>query len=491
VSVHRLPENPNLEHLRKLARSLQRRVRAGDADAVALAHEHHPRVPAPARFTRSDALLVIARRYGFPSWPRLHAHVSTVAGHSRSPHRAASSGRVDRFLSLACLTYGADASGRLAAARRMLDEDAGLAAATIHTAAATGAVATLRDMLAADPSLANTLGGPHRWPPLLYLAFARITEGARGHAPLEAAEVLLDAGADPAAGYLWSGLTPPFTAVTGALGMGEDAVNQPPHPDGFALARRLFAAGADANDAQALYNRRSSPDDAHLDLLLSHGLGRGDGGVWHARLAPAHPSPQQIVEEELRWSAAMSRADRVRMLLAVVDDVDGLGDRHPLLADRTACEHAALLGDAITVELLVRAGARRPQPGALDLLRGACLSGDRDAVERLVSQDATLPGRLIAREPTLIDRAAELGRTGAVPILAGLGFDLSPTDRPTPLHVAAFAGHLEVVRALVAAGADPYRREPGFDATALEWAQHNQQHEVAVWLAERMEPARE
>ena len=35
------------------------------------------------------------------------------------------------------------------------------------------------------------------------------------------AQLLLDAGADPDAGYLWRGLTTPFTVLTGVFGVGE------------------------------------------------------------------------------------------------------------------------------------------------------------------------------------------------------------------------------------------------------------------------------
>ena len=96
-----------------------------------------------------------------------------------------------------------------------------------------------------------------------------------------AARLLLDAGADPNAGYLWHGLPTPFTALTGAFGEGElGPVRQPRHPHSLALARLLLEAGADPNDGQALYNRMFEPGNDHLELLLEFGLGTGDGGPW-------------------------------------------------------------------------------------------------------------------------------------------------------------------------------------------------------------------
>ena len=53
-SPRRLPESPNLRHLKDQAKRL---LKAGDATSL------------------SDAQLKIARLYGFASWPKLKAHV--------------------------------------------------------------------------------------------------------------------------------------------------------------------------------------------------------------------------------------------------------------------------------------------------------------------------------------------------------------------------------------------------------------------------------
>lgn len=68
-----LPPRPSLEFERKEAKALHRRLRVGDVDALARARERHPviDVSQPARIKLADAQLVIAREYGFVSWPRL------------------------------------------------------------------------------------------------------------------------------------------------------------------------------------------------------------------------------------------------------------------------------------------------------------------------------------------------------------------------------------------------------------------------------------
>jgi ankyrin repeat protein len=78
--TRRLPEQPSLEQLRKQAKDLLRDYRSGLDSAVAevIQFEHSP---TRATFSLSDAQRVIARAYGFASWPKLKAFVdgATIA----------------------------------------------------------------------------------------------------------------------------------------------------------------------------------------------------------------------------------------------------------------------------------------------------------------------------------------------------------------------------------------------------------------------------
>jgi hypothetical protein len=62
----------------------------------------------------------------------------------------------------------------------------------------------------------------------------------------------------------------PYTAITGAIGVGEAGpVAAPPHPQARALVELLLGAGADPNDEQALYNMHFLRDEGWLELLLA------------------------------------------------------------------------------------------------------------------------------------------------------------------------------------------------------------------------------
>jgi len=74
-----LPERPNLEQLKKQARLLRRTVRSGHPKSVALVAEHQPDNTANIdAFSLDAAQFVLARSYGFASWPKLRQHIVTL-----------------------------------------------------------------------------------------------------------------------------------------------------------------------------------------------------------------------------------------------------------------------------------------------------------------------------------------------------------------------------------------------------------------------------
>jgi hypothetical protein len=69
---------------RDQVRTLLQQARAGTVEALQRVAQHHPRFAGgridAAALALSDAQLVIAREYGFRSWPKLRSHVLRLSG---------------------------------------------------------------------------------------------------------------------------------------------------------------------------------------------------------------------------------------------------------------------------------------------------------------------------------------------------------------------------------------------------------------------------
>jgi ankyrin repeat protein len=474
-----LPQDPDLGQLRNQARELQRAVRSGDADALALVAEFYPGAPAAGRFPLSAAQLVIARRCQFGSWARLRRHVQIVTARAWTPAPAPQDEPLaDRFLRLACLTGGGDGASDRAAASALLAGHPELVA-SIHTAAACADVAQVRAILAADPSLAAQPGGPHGWSPLLYQAYARHDPPPSLTATLETARLLLDAGADPNDGRFWHGLPTPFTVLTGVFSHGWQP--RPGHPHAIAFARLLLERGADPNDGQALYNKMFGSSDEHLVLLFEFGLGRGHGGPWHRLLGDALESPAVMLRNLLWWAVAHDQRDRVALLAAHGVDIESplTDQRAGLAGQRRPAEEALMNGHPELAAQLVALGASPPRLSPPEAFVAAALAGDAAQVART---DPAVIAAVRQARPGLVTWAASQGAPDAVELLVTAGFDVSsfgrgdvPADDPwhTALHVAAGDGHLELARKLLELGANPHLRDRHYDSTPLGWARHS------------------
>jgi len=492
VATARLPDDPSLEQLRKQAKDLRKLSRAGLPGALDLVGAHHP--AGPHAVSLAGAQLVVARHYGFASWAKLKLHIQIIQRYRRVPDEVNSAETVaDNFVLLACLRYGGDDTpSRWQQAARLLGEHPEITRTSVPAAAAAADAGALSVLLSRTPALAGAGQGPYGWEPILYLAYARHDPAISEAATVQTANLLLEYGADPNAGYLWHGLTTPFTALTGALGSGEG--DQPAHPHGVALARTLLAAGADPNDGQALYNRQFGRDDSHLVLLFEYGLGGGDGGPWRTRLGQSTNSPAELIRDQLWWAIVHDMRDRVRLLAEHGADVstpfeapDGRPASLRTSHGRTPAELAALCGSFAVLDWLVEHGATRPAAEGADGLIAAILAGDRPAAARLRQHAA----QARAERPGLIVWAAAQCAWPAISILAELGFDVNAKARAdvpveqeweTALHQVASTGEVDIARLLIELGADPGIRDARFDATPLGWAEHFQQKAMADFL---------
>ena len=488
MTIVRLPSNPNIDRLKATAKDLRNLVRAGVDGAIETVREHHPRhgslisgSPEALAFKLADAQLTLARHHGFSSWPKVVAHTNLVRSLARSPHDRlgdATAADSDTLVCLACLNYGDDSAERVIGAKELWRAHPELASSSIFAAAAAGNHTAVAQFVASDQEAAQRHGGPFDWPPLLYCTYSRLATDDPTHDFVETARVLLRAGADANSGFLWDGLVPPFTAITGAVGRGEQGAR--PHGDQLALLRLLLDTGADANDGQSVYNAgigsaQPVDDTDWLALLLDKGLGRVSNGSWYRKFTDQLSEPTALIAELLHDAARRGFANRARVLLERGADPNRGGD-HSTFRGRTPYRDAIECGHTEIAAMLVDAGASRADVSSIVELTGRCLSGA--AVSK--SDAATVR----AHRPDLVRVAAELEKPIAViRHLVDLGFDINAKSGTTALHEAAMRGRLDIVTMLVELGADPTVLDDNHTATAAGWAQHFGHNDVESYLA--------
>jgi len=94
LPTRKLREHPDLDQLKRQAKELLDAFSMGDSAAVAEVNTHF-RDARPATFALHDAQLVLARVYGFESWPKLKAFVDGVT--VKRFEEAARSGDIDQL----------------------------------------------------------------------------------------------------------------------------------------------------------------------------------------------------------------------------------------------------------------------------------------------------------------------------------------------------------------------------------------------------------
>ena len=411
----------------------------------------------------------------------------------------------ERFLSDAVLSYDTDdgsAGGpaRWSAARDIRSVHPDITANSIAAAAVAADHQAMSGLLTADPALAHRRSGPKQWEPLLYLTYSRLDPQVGVADVLRCAQLLLDHGADPNAGFLLDDQPTPFTALTGVFGSGEGGpAKQPPHPHQDALGRLLLESGADPNDAQALYNRMFTPSDGHMELLFEYGLGSGNGGPWHRRNPEDTDTPVQMLRAQLAWAVTHGFSRRIGLLADHGVDLESpLDSGHlPMVTTATPMQLAMLAGRPESVAALADHGVSTDVDPVTALV-GALLDADDARVATLASRSPKLVDEVRRKYPSLILRATATDQLAAVGLLARNGFDVNALGRSdvvaehpweTALHHAAGDGQLEAARLLLRLGADPAARDLRFQGTPLDWARHLDRSAL-VALLEPVTPAR-
>ena len=335
-----------------------------------------------------------------------------------------------------CRASVADWTGKAA---RMLAADPELAAHSFATAVVLGDAERVRDELARDPGLATRHDDDSGWTALHAVSGSRwhMLDPARTDGLVMVATLLLDAGADLDDRGGGGGMTPLGCAAASASA---GAGNEP-------LIRLLLERGAVPDDRDLYLAGFATNNLRVLRLLL-------DAGADPRRYRNDDGAPSSAVYE------AVLRGGPAELVELFIEH--GADPVAPGPDGRSPHRLATARGRADLAELLRRHGAPDDST-ADDRFAAACLRADEDAAR---GQHSHVP-----REAMVI--AAETGNANAVRLMLDLGFPIdSPVndDGGTVLHVAAYAGSIDVVRDLVSRGANIESRDTTWQSTPLGWA---------------------
>jgi ankyrin repeat protein len=510
-----LPERPSLEQYKKQAKELARDCAAGQSAALARVRKHHPRLrdiaPNEARsFALADAQLVIAREHNFSSWQRLAGQIEKlrmIRSLESLPDPAST------FIEVASVDLHAwHASGTLDYATMILSRYPKVATANIFAAAVLGDEATVRAFLAADPALATSQGGPHKWDALTYLCFSRYLrlDESRSGAFTATARVLLEAGASANACW-WDTIDDPprkvpQTAIYGAAGIAQ-------HPD---ITQLLLEHGADPNDEETPYHVAEGPYNSVLQVILESGrFNQRSLATVLVRKADWHE--ERGMQLTLRYGAdpnyhttwnitpfqhSIRRDNAITMIEMLLEH-----GADPYIRNNdtghNALQMAAYHGRADVLRLIEDRGFALRFDEPLDELVAACAAANIVRARSLLTEHPILFEQVLRVGGALLGHFAGIDNLLGIRCLLSLGIPVDvlwpegdaffdEAKNSTALHVAAWRGRHDVVCELISCGASVNATD-GRGRTPLQlavkacidsyWKHHRQPDSVAALLA--------
>jgi len=466
MPIRELPAHPNLEHLKKQASNLLRDALASEADAQARFSNCH--ITATPKL--ADALHLIAREYGFDTWPALKLHIEVDSADSIEALTAAIKADnatlvravLSRHPSLRSRineplpNYGFDAPAIIAAVhkqnREMIDAllDAGAnvnertrwwagsfgvldsaspelaaylisrgATVDIHAAARLGMIDRVRELLALNPQLVHARGGDGQLP----LHFA---------STVEIAALLLDHGADIDARDI----------------------------DHESTAAQYLASSRQYMEWQAPYRhdvvRFLISRGAQTDILMASAV--GDIALVE-RILNDDPETIRTTVSERYFPKQNPRSGGCIYIYGF-----GFTKSPHMIAHQF--EHPEVF------TLLMQRS-----PIWLRLLSAAEV-GDEAYFQRILTDHPQLFQKLSANAARRIIGVAVRNNTSAIHQLLSAGWPANPAMETgqTPLHFAAWHGNIDIVRDLIAHNAPINVIETEHGGDPLAWALHGSQH---------------
>ncbi len=431
-----LPPRPSLEQLRKQAKSLLKRQKAADSEALTRIRENHTRwrnlsseqIATPP-FALADAQLVIASEYGFASWSRLQSHVKTLEAASATAETVAS----------------------------------------LRDAAGKGDLARLNALLDAHPKLIDERGGEGVRTPLHQAVFGNSES---------AVKLLLQRGANPNIRCEGDNAYPlhfavekhRFPIIRLLVEYGADTIGE---GDYHELGVIGWATAWDYIDANAEIVAYLLAHGARHNIFSAVALGDVEAIRTVVSRSPGELERRMDMVNRRRFPLHLAVVKKQPAALALLLDL-GVNIESIDESRFTALDQAAIAGVTDLAQILIERGAEVRLPAAMALGR------TRD-IERLLREDpdALKPG---CRWAHLLIRASECcsGEVVDTLILAGADVNIhddvklavDSTNGYTALHAAAWHGNCSAIAVLLQHGANVRAREEKWRGTPAGWADY-------------------